>query len=59
MTHIIEIKRFSSAKDDTLGLVYVDGRFFCFSLEDEHRRVKVKHETRIPGGGVSVRLSGT
>ena len=28
----------------------LDGRFFCYSLEDEFREVKVPGETRIPHG---------
>ena len=46
----IEILRFSSGKDDTLGVMMIDGRFECFTLEDEHRDVKVRGETRIPAG---------
>jgi len=49
-----EILRFSSGVDSTVGALYsVDGserKFLAFSLEDEHRDVKVKSETRIPAG---------
>ena len=42
--------RFSSQEDDTLGLLYRNGEFVCFTLEDEAREVKVAGETRIPKG---------
>jgi len=49
-----ELLRFSSGVDSTVGAFYsVDGsarKFLAFSLEDEHRDVKVKSETRIPAG---------
>jgi hypothetical protein len=50
----LEVLRFSSQKDSTLGLLFdiTDGdrKFMCYTLEDEHRDVKVMHETRIPAG---------
>ena len=46
----LELKRFSSQSDTTLGLLFVDGEFECFTLEDEHREEKIKGETRIPEG---------
>jgi len=47
---ILRLHRFHSGKDETLGLLYIDGQFFCYTLEDEYREVKVKGETRIPDG---------
>lgn len=50
----LEVLRFSSQKDSTLGLLFdiTDGdrKFMAYTLEDEHRDVKVMHETRIPAG---------
>jgi len=46
----IDIFRFSDDGDSTLGLMFIDGAFFCYTLEDEFRPVKLKHETRIPAG---------
>jgi hypothetical protein len=43
-------QRIDGTAVDTLGLLYVDGKFFGFTLEDERREVKVKGETRIPAG---------
>jgi hypothetical protein len=36
--------------DYTAGQLYIDGTYFCFTLEDEVRDVKVKGETAIPEG---------
>lgn len=55
----LEVLRFSSAKDSTLGLLFeiTNGqRFLCFTLEDEKRDVKVKGETRIPCGRYQIKL---
>ena len=38
----LELKRFSSQSDTTLGLLFADGAFECFTLEDEYRSQKVK-----------------
>ena len=50
----LELKRFSGQSDTTLGLMFVDGEFECFTLEDEYRAEKVKGETRIPAGTYKV-----
>ena len=50
----LELRRFSSQSDTTLGLLFVDGEFECFTLEDEYREEKVKGETRIPEGTYKV-----
>ena len=50
----LELKRFSAGNDSTLGLMFVDGEFECFTLEDEYREKKVKGETRIPAGTYKV-----
>jgi len=46
----LELKRFSSGADSTLGILLADGVFECFTLEDEYRTDKIKGETRIPAG---------
>lgn len=48
--------RFSESKEDTLGLLFWDGRFKCFTLEDEFRVVKVLGQTRIPEGEYRLEL---
>jgi hypothetical protein len=43
-------KRAYATNDSTLGVLIVDGKPFGFVIEDEHREIKVKGETRIPAG---------
>lgn len=46
----LEILRYSDDGKATLGLLFVNGKFWCDVLEDEFREKKVKGETRIPEG---------
>jgi len=50
----LDLIRFSDNGDDTIGLMFIDGVFECYSLEDEFRNVKVAGETRIPEGEYDV-----
>ena len=53
----LQVLRYSSAKEDTLGLLFDitdKRRFLAFTLEDEFRKEKVKHETRIPAGTYAI-----
>lgn len=52
----LELIRYKSNSDATLGKLLVDGQFVCYTLEDEYRSVKVKHETRIPAGTYEIKL---
>lgn len=57
----LKLIRFNHCEDDTQGLLMWDHpgerpEFLCFTLEDEHRAVKVKHETRIPEGLYKLKL---
>lgn len=56
----LEVIRFSSEKDSTLGLLFnvTDEKreFLCYTLEDEYREEKVMHETRIPSGTYEITL---
>jgi hypothetical protein len=52
----ILVQRYKHAEDFTLGKVFIDGEFECYSLEDEKREQKVMHETRIPEGSYKVVL---
>lgn len=47
---LLEIKRINDDGDSTIGLLYADGKFICFTLEDQYQEEKVMHETRIPAG---------
>jgi len=51
---ILKLTRFANGKDSTLGIMRIDDRFECFTLEDEYREQKVKGETRIPNGKYEV-----
>lgn len=53
-----KLVRFSSGVDSTLGAIFIDGKFACFTIEDERRDVKVPGETRIPAGEYQLRLKG-
>lgn len=44
------VDRFKSNDETTLGKLYIDGNFECYTLEDEFRTKKVWGETRIPAG---------
>jgi len=52
----LEVLRYSDNGESTLGLLKVNGKFFCYTLEDEYREVKVKHKTRIPNGTYKITL---
>lgn len=52
----LKLKRFSGADESTLGLLFVDGRFFCYTLEDQFNEPKVPGETRIPPGRYQIIL---
>lgn len=55
MMHVT-VSRFAPLSEATIGAVYVDKRFSCFSLEDQAQPVKVAGETRIPAGTYSLKL---
>jgi hypothetical protein len=46
----VVLQRVSSNKEETLGLLYIDGVLQAATLEDEKRAVKVAAETRIQEG---------
>jgi hypothetical protein len=54
----LKLLRLSSGSESTLGALYADGKFVCFTLEDQHQPVKVASETRIPKGTYQLRLRG-
>lgn len=56
---LLQVVRYSSQGDDTLGLLFDftnERKFLCFTLEDEARTVKIFGETRIPAGTYRVEL---
>lgn len=44
------LKRLHKTNNSTIGELYVDGKFECYTLEDKEREVKIKAETAIPKG---------
>lgn len=46
-------------KDSTIGSLFINGKFFCYTLEDSARAagVKVKFNSAIPAGVYSCRLT--
>ena len=52
----LEVVRFSSQSDSTIGAFYIDGKFQCYTIEDEYRAVKLQHETRITDGTYKIGL---
>ena len=55
----ILVKRGKSHEDHngfTIGEMSIDGKFVCYTMEDEYRKVKVPGETRIPAGRYRIKL---
>ena len=46
----LTVLRYNSKSDYTDGLLFINDKFECHTLEDEERSVKVFGETRIPDG---------
>lgn len=53
----INVRRFLFEQDTTLGMLLVNGEFFCWTLEDVTRTVKIMHETAIPIGVYRIELT--
>ncbi len=52
----VKVIRFSTSNESTLGLMLINNKFECFTLEDGYRINKVPGETRIPAGRYKIRL---
>ena len=52
----LNVIRHQFGKDASNGLLFIDGVFECYTLEDEVREVKVMHETCIPEGEYEIKL---
>jgi len=52
----LDVIRIQFGKDATNGLLFINGVFECFTLEDEVRDVKVMSETAIPLGEYEIKL---
>lgn len=52
----LKLTRFSGGEEATLGLLHMNGEFFCYTLEDQFNEPKVPGETRIPPGRYQIKL---
>lgn len=48
------LKRITKTNNSTIGELYINGVFQCYTLEDKEREVKIKNETAIPKGTYKV-----
>lgn len=55
----LTVNRFSDNNGSTLGLLFVDSKFFAFTLEDKYQAVKVPKETCIPEGYYELKINAT
>jgi len=53
----LKVVREEFTKNSTIGSLYIDGTFFCYTLEDVVRAEKIYGETAIPYGEYRVILS--
>lgn len=52
----LQVIRYAFGPEATLGLMFIDGEFTCYTLEDKEREVKIKNETCIPTGTYEMKL---
>ena len=55
----LQVVRTQFGKDATNGLLFIDGIFECYTLEDQYQTVKVMHETCIPEGTYDIKFRKT
>jgi hypothetical protein len=48
------LKRITKTNNSTIGELYINGVFQCYTLEDKEREIKIKNETAIPKGTYKV-----
>lgn len=53
----LRLERFEHQQKSTIGKLYVDDVFFCYTLEDVVRNVKIQNETAIPAGTYQVLIT--
>jgi hypothetical protein len=53
----LEVKRLTYSDKSTIGKLFLDGEFFCHTLEDVIRPEKVYGETAIPEGTYKVKIT--
>ena len=55
----LQVVRTQFGTDATNGLLFIDGIFECYTLEDQYQAVKVMHETCIPEGTYDIEFRKT
>ena len=55
----LTVVRHQFGTDATCGILYIDGVFECYTLEDQYQAVKVMHETCIPEGTYNIEFRKT
>ncbi len=55
----LTVVRTQFGTDATNGLLFIDGLFECYTLEDQYQAVKVMHETCIPEGTYDINFRKT
>ena len=55
----LQVVRTQVGKDATNGLLFIDGKFEFYTLEDQYQAVKVMHETCIPEGEYDIQFRKT
>lgn len=50
----LRVQRFTRLPNCTIGYLYIDDVFFCYTLEDVERDVKIHGKTAIPAGSYGV-----
>ena len=52
----LQVVRTQFGTDATNGLLFINGQFECYTLEDQYQAVKVMHETCIPEGTYDIKF---
>lgn len=52
----LSLLRYSDDGETTIGLLYINQQFYCYTLEDTFNELKVDGETRIPSGTYAVKF---
>jgi hypothetical protein len=52
----LQVVRTQFGTDATNGLLFIDGKFECYTVEDQYQAVKVMHETCIPEGTYDIKF---
>jgi len=52
----LELLRYSTSDESTLGALLIDGTFACYTLEDAFHVAKIPGQTRIPEGIYDLKL---